>query len=51
MLLLRSIICQRHSGWSTTARAARPIVRAQMIDQGWTPEGYGVAGVLMCSPL
>jgi hypothetical protein len=26
-------------------------VRAQMIDQGWTPEGYGVAGVLMCSPL
>ncbi len=24
--------------------------RAQMIGQGWVPEGYGPAGVIMCSP-
>jgi hypothetical protein len=25
-------------------------VRAQMIAQGWIPEGYGAIGVIMCSP-
>jgi O-glycosyl hydrolase len=25
-------------------------VRMQMVEQGWTPEGYGPAGVIMCSP-
>jgi hypothetical protein len=25
-------------------------VRAQMIEQGWTPEGNGQAGIIMCSP-
>jgi len=25
-------------------------VRAQMIAQGWIPEGYGTVGVIMCSP-
>jgi hypothetical protein len=25
-------------------------IRAQMIAQGWVPEGYGAIGVIMCSP-
>ena len=27
------------------------VVRAQMIGQGWIPEGYGPIGVIMCAPL
>jgi len=26
-------------------------VRAQMIQQGWVPEGYGDLGVIMCAPV
>jgi hypothetical protein len=26
-------------------------IRTQMIGKGWIPEGYGVPGVIMCSPL
>jgi uncharacterized protein DUF5648 len=26
------------------------ITRAQMIQQGWIPEGYGADGIAMCSP-
>jgi hypothetical protein len=26
-------------------------IRAQMIAQGWIPEGYGPLGVIMCSPV